>query len=131
MKRARSDGAEMVRIALPPPIVTAQPLFTIIAAGTRLVRIFNPAAPWNIRALTFSHFGPRHRFDHHRLPPSGIASPWNDPDRSIYYAGWTLSCCIAECFGDTLQIDQPDFQVAYPLVNRSLRLLDLCGNGAL
>jgi hypothetical protein len=122
----------MVLIALPPPNRAPYPLFYTVRTGTRLVRIFDPTSPWQVSALTFNHNGPRNRFDHHRPAPPGSVLPFaDDPDRGIYYAGSTLSCCIAECFGDHRMIDKPHLNVAYPMVQRRLRLLDLCRDGAM
>jgi hypothetical protein len=36
-----------------------------------------------------------------------------------------------EVFGDTRIIDRPQMAIAMPTVTRSLKLLDLCGNGAM
>ena len=122
----------MVRIALPPPATPPNPLFTTLPAGTRLVRVFDPTTPWKVTALTFNANGPRNRFDHHRPPPPGSTSPFaNDPERGIYYAALTLSCCLVEVFGDYHIIDRPQFHIAYPVLNRPLLLLDLCENGAM
>jgi hypothetical protein len=96
------------------------------------VRLFDPTTRWHVGPLTFTHNGPRHRFDHHRLPPPGSASPFqDDPDRGIYYAGLTLSCCLVEVFGDYRLIDRPQLHIACPIVTRELHLLDLCHNGAM
>ena len=92
------------------------------------MRIFDPARH-RMQALTFVGNGPRNRFDHHRLPSSGLT--WDDPDRAIYYAAKTLSCCVAEIFGDTRLIDRPHLRVAMPVVTRALRLLDLRGTAAM
>ena len=122
----------MVRIAAPPPLRPPAPLFYTVSAGTHLVRIFNPTTPRQVGPLTFNHNGPRSRFDHHRCPTENSPGPYcDDPERGVYYAGWTLSCCIAECFGDYRMIDNPLVQVANPRVVRPLNLLDLCGNGGM
>jgi hypothetical protein len=41
------------------------------------------------QALTFRYYGPINRFDHHRIPSEGGRA--EDPERGIYYAGFTLS----------------------------------------
>ena len=99
-------------------------------AGAFLLRLFNPTR-FGTAALTFNHNGPRGRFDHHRLPASGLGPTHDDPDRGIYYAAFALSCCVVEVFGDTRLIDNPALRLARPRVTRPLRLLNLCANGAM
>ena len=113
----------------PPGFGLRQPVFRTLPVGARLVRIYDPTQH-NTHSLTFVQYGPRNRFDHHRPSPSG-SSVWNDPDRGIYYAAKEFSCCIAEIFGDTRQIDRPHLRVATPTVTRKLRLLDLRGAAAM
>ena len=126
-------ASKVVRIAPPPPATPPRPLFHIVPAGAYLLRLFNPTR-FGVTALTFNHNGPRGRFDHHH-PPISASRPnvsyHDDPDRGIYYAGFTLSCCVVEVFGDTRLIDNPALLLARPRVLRPLRLLDLCGKGAL
>ncbi len=105
-------------------------MFHIVPTGAYLLRLFNPTR-FHTTALTFNHNGPRGRFDHHRPPTSGSIPTHDDPDRGIYYAGFTLSCCVVEVFGDTRLIDNPALLLARPRVLRPLRLLDLCGRGAM
>lgn len=123
-------AAEMVLIAQPPPATPPHPLFHVIPTDTYLVRLFNPTR-FGTTALTFNHYGPLNRFDHHRLPPPGTGTGQIDPDRGIYYAGFTLSCCLVEVFGDYRLIDNPAFHVARLRLIRPLRLLNLCDNGAM
>ncbi|MEO7715597.1 MAG: RES family NAD+ phosphorylase [Capsulimonas sp.] len=111
----------------PPGFGLRQPVIRTLSVGARLVRIYDPTQH-NTQPLTFVQYGPRNRFDHHR--PIG-SSPWNDPDRGIYYAAKAFSCCIAEIFGDTRIIDRPHLRVAMPSVTRKLRLLDLRGAAAM
>ena len=63
--------------------------------------------------------------------PGGQGLTGGDPDRAVYYAAKTLSCCVAEVFGDTRLIDRPHLRVAMPIVTRKLRLLDLRGAAAM
>lgn len=93
------------------------------------MRLFDPTR-FGTQALTFTYNGPRGRFDHHR-PPAGRGPTWDDPDRGVYYAAETLSCCLVEVFGDTRLIDRPHLRVAMPTLTRDLRLLDLRGAAAM
>lgn len=118
-------------LLLPPPgSGLRRPVFRTLRSGTALVRLYDPTRH-GARALTFSHNGPRGRFDHHRPPPAGYGPAWDDPDRGVYYAALTLSCCVAEVFGDTRLIDRPYLRVAMPTLIRDLRLLDLRGASAM
>ena len=103
------------------------PIFANIPARTALVRIYRHHYTTDT-ALTFSSFGPRHRFDHHRPTASG---PADDPDRRTAYFGYTLSCCMAELFGDTGVVEYDRRSVAAVQTTRELHLLDLRGSGAL
>lgn len=97
------------------------------------MRIFDPTS-YGTTALTFRRFGPRLRFDHQRgngLDAHGLLIPEKDPERGIYYAGATLSCCIVEVFGDQGDIEPGEWCVAGPITTRELRLLDLRGPGAM
>jgi hypothetical protein len=111
----------------PPPVRPPRPQFHYLPNGTRLVRLFNPK-PHGIGALTFRTFGPLDRFDH-QLRKDG--KPCDNPERGIYYAGLTLSCCIAETFGDIGVIETGEMRVASPITTRPLKLLDLRGQGAM
>lgn len=118
----------MVLIAPPPPSRAPNPIHHTISAGSYLVRIFNPTRH-QTQALTFRHFGPINRFDHQIMPDSG--DPDEDPNRGIYYAGFTLSCCLVEYFGDSGVIEIKDEQVARVQLLKDLNLLDLRGSGSL
>ena len=118
----------MVLIAPPPPSRPPDPLHYVIPGGSYLLRIFNPTRH-NTQALTFRHYGPINRFDHQQNTSTG--KPAEDPDRGIYYAGFTLSCCLVEYFGDSGVIEIKDEQVAQVQLQRNLRLLDLRGPGSL
>lgn len=115
----------MVQILPPPPQRKPDPIFYDLEKGTNLVRIFDPNS-YGTQALTFRNYGPLHRFDHHRGD-----TPTVDQERGIYYAAFTLSSCLVECFGDTGLIETKGKQVASVEVIRSLRLLDLRGSGAM
>ena len=117
----------MVHLPPPPPPRLPSPLHDTLAAGTRLLRIYDPTRH-RASATSFRHFGPTERFDHHR-PTAGAAD--NDPDRAILYTGRTLSCCIAEVFGDRGAIETGAREVAELMVTRPLILLDLRRNGAM
>ena len=121
----------MVLIAPPPPLRPPTPLFQDLPGGTSLVRLFLPAAH-GVGPLTFRAFGPLRRFDHHEGIPRGRGrQPSLSSSRRVYYAAPTLSCCIAEVFGDLGLIEPGEWHVALPLLIRPLRLLDLRGAGAL
>lgn len=117
----------MAIIRRPPPARTPRPQFHFLPTGTRLVRLFHPK-PHNTNALTFRTWGPLERFDH-QLRREG--KPCDNPERGIYYAGLTLSCCIAEVFGDIGVIECGELRVASPTTLRPLKLLDLRGQGAM
>ncbi|MCU0537359.1 MAG: RES domain-containing protein [Hydrococcus sp. Prado102] len=117
----------MVLILPPPPNRSISPLKVVHSGKRRLVRIFDPTRH-NTQALTFRHFGPLSRFDHHRGDPT---SPSIDEERGINYWGSSLCGCLVEVFGDTKIVEISHQQVA--LVDRfaSLELLDLRGSGSM
>ncbi len=115
----------MVLIAKPPPSRQPKPVRSTIRAGTEWVRIYNP--DW-LGPVQFTGFGPRHRFDHHRVTGGG---PAEDPNRRIYYAANDLKGCVVEVFGDTGVITVGDLRVALVKLSREVQLLDLRGDGAL
>lgn len=96
------------------------------------MRIFDPTRH-NTNALSFRYYGPVERFDHQRY--SQDASSTNkastDEERGIYYAGFTLSCCLVEVFGDKRTIEVGNCCVARVGLTRPLSLLDLCGTPAM
>ena len=51
-------------------------------------------------------------------------------ERGIIYAGFNLSCCLIEVFGDDETIKIQQQQIAFITLNQSLRLLDLRESGA-
>jgi hypothetical protein len=99
-----------------------------LPVGTQLRRIFDPTRH-NTKALDFRYFGPINRFDHQCA--KGVNIKGEDPKRGIYYAGFTLSCCIVEVFGDEGVISLKDQQVCLVEIIRQLTLLDLRGEGAM
>lgn len=116
----------MVAIALPPPTQQPQPRFHTISSGTVLLRLFDPTK-YNTSALSFRHYGPISRFDHHREADP----PARDPDRGIIYAARTLSSCLVEIFGDDKVVCVGDWEVARLTATRNLTLLDLRGANAM
>lgn len=110
----------MVRIDPPPPRREPRPIVHELGTGTRLLRIYRPE-PHGQTATGFRRTGPLARFDHHR---DGV-------DCGILYAGFTLSCCLVECFGDTGVIDTQGRRLAFLLTTRPLELLELRGRGAM
>ncbi len=56
---------------------------------------------------------------------------FRDPNRSVAYAAFTLSCCLVEIFGATRIIDRADYLASVVRIRRPLRLLDLRGEGAM
>lgn len=115
----------MVLIAPPPPKNQPNPAFHRIEPRSHIIRIFNPNN-YGTKALTFRFYGPLHRFDHQRG-----TTPQTDPERGIYYAAFTLSSCLVECFGDTGVIEIQDEQVCLVEITRPITLLDLRGAGAM
>lgn len=118
----------MVRIAPPPLSRPPKPIHYMLPAGVRLLRIYDPTR-FDATATSFRHFGPLDRFDHHHPTTTGDAHI--NPDRGILYAGLTLSCCIAEVFGDRGAIETGTREVAELEVVRPLLLLDLRDDGAM
>jgi RES domain len=118
----------VVLIAKPPPSKPPNPLHCTLTSGSFLLRIFDPTAH-TTQALTFRTFGPINRFDHQHSPSQ--RSRAQDPDRGIYYAGFTLSCCLVECFGDSGVIALKDQKICRVQLTRDLVLLDLKDNGAM
>ncbi len=120
----------MVAIAQPPPEFPVAPVFSELPAGSEIYRIYDPTTRHRIQALTFRYFGPISRFDHQRWP---LDRPDIDPDRGIYYAAPTFSCCVVELFGSTqgrlIEIHQQELALA--TLARPLILLDLQGKGAM
>ncbi len=118
----------MVLIPPPPPARPPNPIYVTRTPITHMCRIFNPTRH-NTQALTFRYYGPINRFDHQRIPPGGGRA--TDPERGIYYAGFTLSCCLVEYFGDLGVIEIKDEEVCIVQPTRDLTLLDLRGSGAM
>jgi hypothetical protein len=131
----------MVDVKLPPPLRNVNPQTTILPANTKLRRIYDPtrydaicpkglaarreAVSFRI-AIGFRSYGPVSRFDHHS---SGKAS--DDSQRRIIYAGFTLSCCIAEYFGDGEIVNVENIRLAIIYLSKELKLLDLRGKAAM
>ncbi|MEY2830950.1 MAG: hypothetical protein RLZZ574_208 [Cyanobacteriota bacterium] len=114
----------MVLIYPPPPTRNITPKFEVLEPGIAIERIFAPTSHGST-AIGFRYYGPVHRFDHQ---PSG--KPTVDPDRGIMYAGFSLSCCLVEVFGDEGLIDIKQQKIAHITLTQSLKLLDLRGSGA-
>jgi hypothetical protein len=115
----------MVVVRMPPPTGSISPLHLTLGIGAELIRIFDPTK-YSATAIGFRNYGPISRFDHHRKYPNKI-----DPDRSVIYAGRTLSCCLVEIFGSGGVIEVKQQQVAFITLTNSLQLLDLRGLGAM
>lgn len=114
----------MVEIPSPPPTRPLTPRFRTLPIGTSLTRIYGTKY---LGPVSYNHNGPRGRFDHHR---ASSAEPADDPERGIYYAADDLTGCIIEVFGDTGVVDPTGYGVAVVETTKSLRLLDLRGDGA-
>lgn len=117
----------MVLIAPPPPHRPVSPLITALVPEQRLIRIFDPTR-YNTKALTFRHFGPLSRFDHHRGNTKALTT--ND-ERGINYWGLSLCGCLVEVFGDTAIVEIEQQEVAIVTRFDSLVLLNLRGSGAM
>ena len=149
----------MVKVKLPPPQRNVNPKKITLPANTKLRRIFDPTR-FNAqriradrrettgdasasRATGFRSYGPVSRFDHQRCdpaPPKGAREraprhssnePSFDSRRRIIYAGFSLSCCIVEYFGDGEIINTENIRLAIIYLNKELELLDLRGSGAM
>ncbi|MBU6455417.1 MAG: RES domain-containing protein [Cyanobacteria bacterium REEB67] len=114
----------MVAIDLPPPKIRPKPIWTKVAKGRQLVRMYHPNR-FGATELSFRDYGPISRFDHHRIPIN------RDVERGIMYAGTTLSCCIVEIFGDSKIVQVDGWMVALITTKRDLTLLELRGKGAM
>lgn len=115
----------MVDVKPPPPLRNVNPQIITLSANTKLRRIFDPTR-YNATATGFRSYGPVSRFDHHNLEEPGL-----DPKRSIIYAGFTLSCCIVEYFGDGEIINLENIKLAIIYLSKELKLLDLRGSSAM
>ena len=125
----------MVRVGAPPPQGRLRPLHARLAAGSPLLRLYNPSR-YNAEPLTFRAIGPLMRFDHHRVtPPAAPHDPakqlYHDPDRAISYGARQLSCCLVEVFGDSRIISLEPWMLAVLRPQRPLELLNLLGAGAM
>jgi hypothetical protein len=101
----------------------------VLAAGQRIVRLYDPTSRYRPGPRTFRHNGPRLRFDHHRPDPDG--SPTNDPKRGVYYAALTISCTLVEVFGDGGVIERGQWRLAFSRLRDPLQLVDLRGAAAM
>ena len=115
----------MVVVHFPPPSRSIAPKFVTLVRNDILIRIFDPTK-YDATAISFRNYGPISRFDHHRECPQGL-----DPDRSVIYAGRTLSCCIVEIFGTGGVVKLERQQTAFITLKDSLKLLDLRGSAAM
>lgn len=116
----------MVQIHLPPPKRNVNPQYYTIESGTTIKRIYDPSRH-GATATSFRHYGPVSRFDHQKRVNK---KAHHNPDRGIIYAGYTLSCCLVEVFGDDGIIDIEAQELATITLNQNLKLLDLRGDGA-
>lgn len=116
----------MVEIRFPPPTRNISPKFEILKPGTVIRRIFDPAS-YQALVTEFRYFGPLSRFDHQQRQKS---KPVLSSDRGIIYAGFSLSCCLIEIFGDEGTIEIKDQQIADITLKQELTLLDLRDSGA-
>lgn len=115
----------MVVVHFPPPSRSIAPKFVTLVRNDILIRIFDPTK-YDATAISFRNYGPISRFDHHRECPQRL-----DPDRSVIYAGRTLSCCIVEIFGTGGVVKLERQQTAFITLKDSLKLLDLRGSAAM
>jgi len=140
----------MVIVHFPPPSRSIAPKFVTLARNNILIRIFDPTK-YDTSAISFRNYGPISRFDHHReclqkavrprvlkdtashigVRRKGTRTKTIDPDRSVIYAGRTLSCCIVEIFGTGGVVKLRRQQVAFITLEDTLMLLDLRGSAAM
>jgi RES domain len=143
-------------VHFPPPSRSIAPKFVTLGGNDILIRIFDPTK-YDTTAISFRNYGPISRFDHHRECPQNAVRPrvlkdtashigerlktkglpactrtkTIDPDRSVLYAGRTLSCCIVEIFGTGGVVKFGRQQVAFITLKDTLMLLDLRGSAAM
>jgi hypothetical protein len=92
----------------------------VLSAGEEFRRIWNPgAAGW--RATDFRGGDARYRFDHHDGRNAG---------RAILYMAPSLSCCVAEKYGDLDVFEAGSDRLAVLRVVDRIQLLDLRGAAA-
>jgi hypothetical protein len=115
----------MVKVKLPPPQRNVNPQTIILPVNTKLRRIFDPTR-FNATAVGFRSYGAVSRFDHH-----SSNEPSEDSERRIIYAAFSLSCCIAEYFGDGEIINLENIKLAIIYLDQELELLDLRGKAAM
>ena len=115
----------MVEIRYPPPTRNISPQFTELKPGTTIQRIFDPTS-YGATATGFRYYGPLSRFDHQR----NTTKPEVNRERGVVYAGFNLSCCLIEVFGDDETIKIQKQQIAFINLKQSLKLLDLRKSGA-
>lgn len=114
----------MVKITYPPPTRNINPQIIKLQPRTTIQRIFDPNR-YGTTATKFRYYGPLSRFDHQRG-----TLPTVDQERGIIYAGFSLSCCLVEVFGDLGIIDVRQQQVARITFKQTVKLLDLRKSGA-
>ncbi len=104
----------MVEIRYPPPTRNISPQWFELKPGTTIQRIFDPTS-YGATATGFRYYGPLSRFDHQR----NTAKPKVDNKRGIIYAGFNLSCCLIEVFGDDETIKIQKQQIAFITLKQS------------
>lgn len=117
----------MVKLLPPPPTKLPAPVVFTMPKRQVLYRIFDPSK-FDARASDFRDFGPISRFDHHR---ARFNEPEADTERSVMYAGFSVTCCLVEVFGDCKRIETGNYEVGKILTLESMRLLDLRKDGAM
>ena len=115
----------MVVVHLPPPLRSITPKFITLNCNDKLLRIFDPTK-YDAIATSFRNYGPISRFDHHRNIKDRL-----DPQRSVIYAGLSMSCCLVEIFGDGGVIKIEQQQLALITLKNTFKLLDLRGSAAM
>ena len=115
----------MVVVHLPPPSRSIAPEFVTLSRNDVLIRIFDPTK-YEATATSFRNYGAVSRFDHHRNLADKL-----DAERSVIYAGLTLSCCLVEIFGDGGIVSVKQQQLAFITLKEKIKLLDLRGSAAM
>jgi hypothetical protein len=123
----------MAKFPEPPGVAALRniaPQTVILAADTRLARIYFAAGPHPSRWSQFRSFGPTAaRWDHHLPDTRGVAT---EQSRAVYYCAPDVDTCAAEVFQATRRIDRtrnaPGL-VAFAL-REAVTLLDLRGTFA-
>jgi hypothetical protein len=113
----------MAKLPEPPDPLTTPPETRLLAARTRLWRVYFQASQHPVAWADYRFFGPtKSRFDHHDPPPNSQA-------KGIFYGATNPTTCLAEVFQSTRVIDRQrdaPWLVGFD-IQTDISLLDLTG----